>query len=120
MWVRGIRGAITVEQNERESILNNSKELLLTMQKENNFKITDIVSIFFSVTIDLNAAFPAAAARELGWNLVPLFDMQEIPVPRSLGKCIRILILLNCEKSQTDIIHCYLKGAEILRRDLVK
>jgi len=75
---------------------------------------------FFSATPDLNAAFPAQAARELGWNKVPLFDMQEIDVPGSLPKCIRILIQINCQKSQTEIEHCYLRGAEILRKDLVK
>ncbi len=118
MLVRGIRGAITVEQNDKESILNGTKELLLTLQRKNNFNTKDIVSIFFSMTTDLDAAFPAAAARQLGWNLVPLFDMQEIAVPRSLPKCIRILVQINCQKEQEDIVHCYLKGAEILRKDL--
>ena len=118
MVVRGIRGAITVEENKRECILEATRELLLVLQKENDFEIADIASIFFSVTEDLNAAFPAAAARELGWRLVPLFDMQEIPVPGSLPKCIRILILINCQKNQKEIIHCYLKGAKILRKDL--
>ncbi|GAB4111972.1 MAG: chorismate mutase [Candidatus Caldatribacteriota bacterium] len=120
MLVRGIRGAITVEANNKKSILSGTKELLLALQKENNFNPTDIVSIFFSVTPDLNAAFPAAAARELGWDRVPLFDLQEIPVPKSLTRCIRILIQINCQKSQEEIKHCYLKGAEILRKDLIK
>lgn len=118
MWVRGIRGAITVEENSKKHILTGTKELLLALQKENNFKPSDIVSIFFSVTPDLNAIFPATAARELGWDKVPLFDMQEIPVVGSLPKCIRILILINCAKSQEEIKHCYLKGALILRQDL--
>ncbi len=120
MLVRGIRGAIVVDRNSKESIMSGTKELLLTLQKENNFKTTDIVNIFFSMTDDLNAAFPAAAARQLGWNLVPLFDMQEIAVPGSLPKCIRILIQINCQKTQEEIVHCYLKGAEILRKDLKK
>jgi len=120
MLVRGIRGAITVDSNNQEEIIKKTKELLVTIKKENDFKIEDIVSIFFSVTPDLNAAFPARAARELGWYKVPLFDMQEIEVPRSLPKCIRILIQINCQKSQTEIIHCYLRGAKILRKDLVK
>ena len=120
MLVRGIRGAITVNNNNREEIIKITKELLITLQRENNFKIEDIVSIFFSATPDLNAAFPARAARELGWEKVPLFDMQEIEVPKSLPKCIRILIQINCQKSQTEIKHCYLRGAKILRKDLVK
>jgi len=120
MLVRGIRGAITVNSNTKEEIIEITKELLIALQRENNFKIEDIVSVFFSATPDLNATFPARAARELGWNRVPLFDMQEIEVPGSLPKCIRILIQINCRKSQTEIKHCYLRGAEILRKDLVK
>lgn len=120
MLVRGIRGAITVNSNTKEEIIERTKELLITLKKENDFKIEDIVNILFSVTSDLNAAFPARAARELGWDRVPLLDMQEIEVPGSLPKCIRILIQINCQKSQTEIKHCYLRVAEILRKDLVK
>jgi len=120
MLVRGIRGATTAESNTKEEIIKKTKELLITLQRENNFKIEDIVSVFFSATPDLNAAFPAQSARELGWNRVPLFDMQEIDVPGSLPRCIRVLIQINCQKSQTEIKHCYLRGAEILRKDLVK
>lgn len=120
MLVRGIRGAITVDSNTKKEIIEKTKELLIALKRENDFIIEDMVSIFFSVTSDLNAAFPAQTARELGWNRVPLFDMQEIDVPDSLPKCIRILIQINCQKSQTEIKHCYLRGAEILRKDLVK
>jgi len=120
MLVRGIRGAITAGSNTKEEIIKRTKELLTTLKKENDFKIEDIVSIFFSITPDLNASFPAQAARELGWNKVPLFDMKEIDVPGSLPRCIRILIQINCQKNQTEIKHCYLRGAEILRKDLVK
>jgi len=118
--VRGIRGATTVDRNSKEEIIKRTKELLTVLKKENGFKIEDMVSIFFSATPDLNAAFPAQAARELGWNRVPLFDMQEIEVSGNLPRCIRILIQINCRKSQTEIKHCYLRGAEILRKDLVK
>lgn len=120
MLVRGIRGAVTADSNKKEEIIEKTKELLITLKKENDFKIEDIVSILFSVTSDLNAAFPARAARELGWDRVPLLDMQEIEVPDSLPKCIRVLIQINCQKSQTEIKHCYLRGAETLRKDLVK
>ncbi|MGB6369543.1 MAG: chorismate mutase [Atribacterota bacterium] len=120
MLVRGIRGAITADNNSKKEIIEKTEELLTALKKENDFKIEDIVSVFFSATPDLNAAFPARAARELGWNRVPLFDMQEIEVPGSLPKCIRILIQINCRKSQTEIKHCYLRGAEILRKDLFK
>ena len=120
MLVRGIRGAITVNSNTKEEIIEITKELLVALQRENNFKIEDIVSIFFSITPDLNAVFPAQAARELGWKKVPLFDLQEIDVPGSLPRCIRILIQINCQKSQPEIKPCYLRGAKILRKDLIK
>ena len=120
MLVRGIRGAITADSNTKEEIIEKTKELLITLKKENDFKIENITSIFFSATPDLNAAFPAQAARELGWGRVPLFDMQEIDVPGSLPRCIRILIQINCSKSQQEIRHCYLRGAKILRKDLIK
>jgi len=120
MLVRGIRGAITAESNTKEKIVKRTKELLTILKKENDFRTEDIVSIFFSVTPDLNAAFPAQAARELGWGRIPLFDMQEIDIPGSLPRCIRILIQINCSKSQQEIRHCYLRGAKILRKDLFK
>ena len=120
MIVRGIRGAITADSNIKEEIIEKTKELLIALKKENDFKIEDITSIFFSVTPDLNAAFPAQAARELGWNKVPLLDMQEIEVPGSLLRCIRILVQINCQKSLQEIKHCYLRGAKILRKDLIK
>jgi len=120
MLVRGIRGAITAESNTKEEIIKRTKELLTALNEENNFKIEEIVSIFFSVTSDLNTAFPAQAARELGWKQVPLFDMQEIDVLGSLPRCIRVLIQINCQKSQTETKHCYLRGAKILRKDLFK
>ncbi|MBE3037057.1 MAG: chorismate mutase, partial [Candidatus Atribacteria bacterium] len=104
----------------KEEIIEITKELLITLQRENNFKIEDIVSVFFSATSDLNTAFPAQAARELNWNKVPLFDMQEIDVPGSLSRCIRILIHINCQKTHSEIKHCYLRGAKILRKDLIK
>ena len=120
MLVRGIRGAITADSNIKEEIIEKTKELLIALKKENDFKIEDITSIFFNVTPDLNAAFPAQAARELGWNKVPLLDMQEIEVPGSLPRCIRILVQINCQKSLQEIKHCYLRGAKILRKDLIK
>ena len=101
MLVRGIRGAITVNRNAKEEVIKRTKELLIALKKENGFKVEDIVSVFFSATPDLNAAFPAQAARELGWNRVPLFDMKEIDVPGSLPRCIRILIQINCQKKPT-------------------
>ena len=116
--VRGIRGAITVKENNKKDILADTKELLLALKKTNDFNIEDIVSIFFSTTSDLDSAFPAAAARKLGWSAVPLFGMQEANVQNGLKKCIRILIQINCEKKQSEIKHCYLREAKNLRKDL--
>ena len=118
MSVRGIRGATTVSKNDRESILSRTRELLLALKETNNFKNEDVVSIFFSMTVDLTAAFPAEAARQLGWNKVPLFGMQECDIEGSLEKCIRILIQINSHQSQEEIQCCYLHEASKLRKDL--
>lgn len=118
MLIRGIRGAITANENTKKEILTSTEELLLAMKKSNNFNIEDIVSIFFSTTSDLDSDFPAVAARELGWSGVPLFGMQEANVQGGLKKCIRILIQINCEKKQNEIKHCYLREAKNLRKDL--
>ena len=118
MSVRGIRGATTVSKNDRESILSRTRELLLALKETNNFKNKDVVSIFFSMTADLTAAFPAEAARQLGWNKVPLFGMQECDIEGSLEKCIRILIQINSHQSQEEMQFCYLHEASKLRKDL--
>jgi len=117
MPVRGLRGAITVEENTKQEILAATKQLLSSMLQENEVQIEEIASVIFSVTKDLNAEFPAAAAREMGWNNLPLLCTYEIDIPGSLPKCIRILIHLNTEKSQSQIKHIYLKEATTLRRD---
>ncbi len=118
-YVRGIRGAITVEQNSKEEILSATKELLTAIITENNVSPEDIASAFFTVTADLNAEFPAAATRELmGWTYVPMLCATEIDVPGRLEKCIRIMVHVNTEKSQTELKHIYLRGATVLRRDL--
>ncbi|MFA4905293.1 MAG: chorismate mutase [Candidatus Margulisiibacteriota bacterium] len=115
--IRGIRGATTVEHNRSREILSATRELLRGMVKANRLKIEDIASIIFSVTADLNAEFPARAARELKWGNVPLLCTYEIKVPGSLKKCIRVLILANTKQNQKTIKHIYLKGAQRLRRE---
>ena len=119
MVVRGIRGATTVSENKKEPILAGTRELLHTLQDANDFKTEDIVSVFFSMTPDLNAVFPAEAARHLGWQKVPLFGMQEAEIAGGLERCIRILIQVNSEKSQDEMQHCYLHEAMKLRKDLI-
>ncbi|HZK44324.1 MAG TPA: chorismate mutase [Syntrophomonadaceae bacterium] len=118
MVLRGIRGAITVKEDNRLEILGSTKELLEQIQQANSLNPEDIASIFFTVTKDLTTAFPAEAARNLGWDLVPLLCFQEIEVIDSLPFCIRVLILFNTNKEQNEIKHIYLRNAECLRKDL--
>ncbi|MHB1357409.1 MAG: chorismate mutase [Anaerolineae bacterium] len=120
MGLRGIRGATTVGANNVEDILDATRELLEVMKAENGFAPEDLAAVWFTVTGDLNAAFPAQAARKLGWRDVPLMDAVEIPVPGSLTQCIRVLVLWNSEVSQSAIRHIYLNGAQVLRPDLAK
>jgi len=116
--VRGIRGAITVEQNTMEDICSATAEMLMEIIGQNAFDKGSIVSILFTTTPDLNAAFPAVAARQLGWLQVPMMCAQEIAVPDALAKCVRVLLTVNTDKNQNEIQHVYLRGAKVLRPDL--
>jgi len=115
LWCRGIRGAVTVPENTEEAIIAATKELLQNMIKANEVDIGDIACILFTTTSDLNAAFPAAAARALGWTRVPLLCGHEMNVPGSLSSCLRVLVLFNTDKKNEDIVHVYLGAAETLR-----
>jgi chorismate mutase len=115
MYCRGIRGATTVERNEREEILAATTELLELLVQQNELSAEDVASAIFTVTDDLDAAFPAQAAREMGWMNVPLLCTREIPVPGSLGKCIRILLHVNTTRSAAEMRHVYIRGAVNLR-----
>lgn len=120
MPTRGIRGATTVAENEAETILQATRELLEAILKENDGMTTeDIGSAVFTVTEDLTATFPAQAARQMGWGLVPMMCAREIPVPGSLPRVIRVLVHWNTETLQGDIKHVYLRDAVKLRPDLV-
>jgi chorismate mutase len=107
-----------VAENSAAEILQATRELLIKMAKANQIKPEQIAGIIFSATPDLNAAFPAAAARELGWTYVPLFDTVEIAVPGALPRCIRVLMLVNTELGQAAVKHIYLREARSLRQDL--
>ena len=115
--LRGVRGATVAEDNTREAILRATEELLKKMVEANRIQTEDIASIFFSVTHDLNAEFPAVAARNLGMSQVPLLCLNEIPVAGSLPKCIRLLIHANVDLAQNDVRHIYLHAAAQLRPD---
>lgn len=118
MTCRGVRGATTAEQNKREAILAATRELLLAMVQANDIRPEDLAAVFFTCTPDLTAAFPAEAARSLGWTHVPLLDAQEIPVPGALPRCIRVLMLWNTDRPPEAIRHLYLRRAASLRPDL--
>ena len=116
-YCRGVRGATTVEQDEREEILRATRELLALMIHLNGIHKEDIASAIFTTTMDLSTAFPATAARQLGWLDVPLMCSHEIDVPGSLHKCVRVLLHWNTDKSQHDIQDVYLKESQALRPD---
>jgi chorismate mutase len=120
MPCRGVRGATTVERNEREEILTATRQLLALMIRRNGIAKEDVASIIFSTTVDLDAEFPALAARQLGWLEVPLLCGHEISVPGSLPRCIRVLVHWNTERAQADISHVYVREAVKLRPDLSK
>jgi len=120
MLVRGIRGAITVDKNEPSEIFERVEELLVTLVQNNKINTEDIASITFSSTADLNSAFPAVAARNLGWTDVPLFGTLEIDCPTGLPLCVRVLILLNTDLPQSAMQHSYLRNASVLRQDIKK
>lgn len=115
--VRGIRGAITVQEDTSEAILGASEELLAEILRRNEVEADDVVAVFFTVTDDLTAAFPAAAARRLGLDAVPALCSREIPVPGSLERCIRVLVQVHTDRSPDEIQHVYLGDAVSLRPD---
>ena len=116
MQCRGIRGAITVPANSKKSILTAAKKLLTGMTKANKIEIKDIAAIFFTTTPDLNAEFPAAATRELGWpSSLALLCGHEMNVPNALPHCLRVLMLVNTEEEREEIIHVYLGEAKKLK-----
>jgi chorismate mutase len=118
MSVRGIRGATTTDANTADGIVVATDRLLRAMIDANAVKAEDVASVFFTTTPDLNAEFPAAAARALGWKKVPLLCATEIEVPGRVQLCIRVLMLVNTELAQAEIRHIYLEGAARLRPDL--
>lgn len=118
MHIRGIRGAITVEANEERAILEATRRLLGEIVRANDVDADEIAAVIFTATPDLNAAFPAEAARQLGWQAVPLMSATEMDVPGALPRCVRVLVMWNTPMAQEEIVHVYLDGAETLRPDL--
>jgi chorismate mutase len=120
MPTRGIRGATTVAADQPDLILEATRELLEAILKENeSMTPEDVGSAIFTVTEDLASTFPAQAARQMGWSMVPMMCAREIPVPGSLRKVIRVLVHWNTDVPQSEIKHVYLRDAVKLRPDLV-
>jgi chorismate mutase len=113
-----MRGAIQVEHNEPEDILNSAAILMKRLIDANQIHADSVAAVFFTVTPDLNAAFPAAVRKELGWNSVPFLCSQEIPVPESLRQVLRVLVLCETSLKADEIRHQYLGAASKLRPDL--
>ena len=112
---RGIRGATIAQENTAEAIHAAARELLDGLIHANGITEREVAAIYFTMTPDLNAGFPAAAARQAGWNNTALMGGTEIAVPGSLSKCIRILILFNTDKEPQELVNLYLNGTEVLR-----
>jgi chorismate mutase len=117
MAVRGVRGATTVSANTREAILGATRELLDALIRANQIQAADVASICFTMTPDLDAAFPAAAAREMGWMDTALLDAQAPRVANDIARCIRVLIHWNTDHARDRIRHVYLNDACQLRPD---
>lgn len=117
---RGVRGATTVSNNTRDDILLATRQMLALMIRRNAIESCDVASATFTVTKDLDAEFPALAARQLGWIEVPLLCGYEIEVKGSLPMCIRILLHWNTDKTQEEVQHVYIHDAARLRPDLSK
>lgn len=117
---RGVRGAAIVPENSSEAILATTRELLNSLIEANDIEPADVASAIFTVTHDLDATYPALAARQLGWLQVPLLCGLEIPVPDGMSHCLRILIHWNSRKEAQEIVHVYLGDAINLRPDRIQ
>ena len=119
MSMRGIRGAVTVDENSKEKIWLAARQLVTKILSLNELRAENIGAIIFSTTEDLTAAFPSTAIRQLpALQFVPLFDTREPTIENALPLCIRVLILADTDKNQNEIRHVYLGGAKNLRPDL--
>ncbi len=112
---RGLRGATTAGENTARAIYAATREMLTRLIDANQIQERDVAAAYFTMSPDLNAGFPAAAARQLGWNHTALMCASEIAVPDSLPRCIRVLILWNTDKAPEQLVNVYLNGTEILR-----
>lgn len=120
MSVRAIRGAIQVDENSTLAIAAGTKELLSEIMRSNSLEVSQVISVILTATPDLNAAFPAAAAREVGFESTPLLCAVEIDVPGALNRVIRAMVTVETTLEMSEISHIYLAGAKALRRDIAQ
>ncbi len=120
MQVRGVRGAVRVASNTRDEIFARTQELLRAMVSANRILPDDVAAAFFTLSPDLNADFPAYAARDMGWTTVPLMCASEVAVPGSMDRVVRILLLVNTTLAARAVRHQYLGETACLRPDLAK
>jgi chorismate mutase len=120
MTVRAIRGAIQVEANERDAILVSTAELVTAVMSRNDLSTDDVISVLFTATPDLNAEFPALAARKIGFHEVPLMCATEIAVPGAMPRVVRLMAHVETDRSRSELQHVYLRGAAALRLDIAQ
>jgi chorismate mutase len=118
LLVRALRGATTVGANDAEEIATATRELLTGMLVSNDVDVEDVISVLFTTSPDLTAAFPATAARGIGFETVPLMCASEIDVPGAKKFCIRVMMHVYSSRARTEILHVYLRDAQNLRDDL--
>ena len=115
LMCRGIRGATIADENTAETIHRATRELLEQLIEANQITERDVAAVYFTTTPDLNAGFPAAAARQAGWTNTALMGATEVAVPGSLLRCVRVMILVNTDKEPEALVNLYLKGTDVLR-----
>lgn len=120
MAVRAIRGAVQVDADEREAILEGTAELVAEVMSRNDLTTDDVISVLFTVTPDLSAEFPALAARKTGFHAVPLMCATEIPVPGAMPRVVRLMAHVESSRPRSEIQHVYLRGAMALRLDIAQ
>jgi chorismate mutase len=120
MGIRGVRGATVARENTRDAILEATRAMLVKLAEANGIQAEDVASAFFSTTRDLNAEYPAVAARQIGWTDTALMCTHEMDVPHGLQRCVRVMVHWNTPKPAAEIVHVYMNGAEVLRPDKVR
>jgi len=120
MTVRAIRGAVQIEADERDAILEGTAELVTEVMARNELTPGDVISVLFTATPDLTAEFPALAARKIGFHDVPLICATEISVPGAMARVVRLMAHVQTDRPRSAIQHVYLRGAAALRLDIAQ